>query len=248
MVQEVVTVFLLGHITGDFYLQSSSLAEKKEKSGKTLVLHGVLYLISVAGVSIIVFGTELLIWCIGISAIHLMLDFIKICVKNKFGSCEGEKISAYLYLTDQFLHILTILTAGVVINIGDETYVHTTFIRLLADSFNLDMNRCFSMLLAIMTVIKPCSITIRVILSGYRIAENTAGVKNAGALIGILERLILLMLLSVGQYGAIGFVLTAKSVARYNKIAEDPKFGEYYLLGTLLSSMLVIAVYMLILN
>lgn len=205
MVQEVVTVFLLGHITGDFYLQSSSLAEKKEKSGKTLVLHGVLYLISVAGVSIIVFGTELLIWCIGISAIHLMLDFIKICVKNKFGSCEGEKISAYLY-------------------------------------------RCFSMLLAIMTVIKPCSITIRVILSGYRIAENTAGVKNAGALIGILERLILLMLLSVGQYGAIGFVLTAKSVARYNKIAEDPKFGEYYLLGTLLSSMLVIAVYMLILN
>ena len=34
----------------------------------------------------------------------------------------------------------------------------------------------------------------------------------------------------------------------YNKIAEDPKFGEYYLLGTLLSSMLVIAVYMLILN
>ena len=110
------------------------------------------------------------------------------------------------------------------------------------------MNRCFSMLLAIMTVIKPCSITIRVILSGYRIAENTAGVKNAGALIGILERLILLMLLLVGQDGAIGFVLTAKSVARYNKIAEDPKFGEYYLLGTLLSSMLVIAVYMLILN
>ena len=96
MVQEVVTVFLLGHITGDFYLQSSSLAEKKEKSGKTLVLHGVLYLISVAGVSIIVFGTELLIWCIGISAIHLMLDFIKICVKTKFGSCEGEKISAYI--------------------------------------------------------------------------------------------------------------------------------------------------------
>lgn len=34
MVQEVVTVFLLGHITGDFYLQSSSLAEKKRKIRK----------------------------------------------------------------------------------------------------------------------------------------------------------------------------------------------------------------------
>lgn len=247
MIQEIVTVFLLGHITGDFYLQSSSLAEKKEKSGKALALHGVFCFLSTAGVSVCVFGTELLTWCMGISAIHLMIDFTKIRVKARCYICQGNMKNTYLYLTDQFLHVFTILAAGAMINIGGETFAYTSFIRFLADTFDLDIPRSLSLSFAALTIIKPCSITIRVILSGFRIAENTNGVKNAGSLIGILERLILLMLLSAGQYGAIGFVLTAKSIARYNKIAENPEFGEYFLLGTLLSSMLVIAVYMIFL-
>ena len=45
------------------------------------------------------------------------------------------------------------------------------------------------------------------------------------------------------QFSAIGLVLTAKSVARYNKIAEDKDFAEYYLLGTLLSTVLVIVMF-----
>ena len=44
----------------------------------------------------------------------------------------------------------------------------------------------------------------------------------------------------MNQYSAIGFVLTAKSVARYDKIAKDEKFAEYYLLGTLTSTLCVI--------
>ena len=53
-------------------------------------------------------------------------------------------------------------------------------------------------------------------------------------------------MLYAGQWTAIGFVLTAKSVARYNKISEDPQFAEYYLLGTLLSSLLIMVSYYLI--
>lgn len=65
-------------------------------------------------------------------------------------------------------------------------------------------------------------------------------------MIGVLERCIILLMLSVGQYAAIGFVLTAKSIARYNKIGEDARFSEYYLLGTLLSTLLVIGMYLII--
>lgn len=63
----------------------------------------------------------------------------------------------------------------------------------------------------------------------------------------MLERVIVLLLLSAGQYAAIGFVLTAKSVARYNRISEDARFAEYYLLGTLLSTAMVLGVYRIIL-
>ncbi|MPN60962.1 hypothetical protein SDC9_208695 [bioreactor metagenome] len=66
---------------------------------------------------------------------------------------------------------------------------------------------------------------------------------NAGAFIGSLERLIIVLLLSVNQYSAIGLVLTAKSVARYDKISKDQIFSEYYLLGTLLSTLYVIVAF-----
>ncbi|WP_343250273.1 hypothetical protein [Diplocloster hominis] len=59
-------------------------------------------------------------------------------------------------------------------------------------------------------------------------------------MIGTIERLIMLIFLSLGQYAAIGLVLTAKSIARYDKIVKEPEFAEYYLLGTLLSTVSVI--------
>ena len=46
----------------------------------------------------------------------------------------------------------------------------------------------------------------------------------------------------MNQYSAIGLVLTAKSIARYDKIAKEPDFAEYYLLGTLLSTVAVILI------
>jgi len=70
--------------------------------------------------------------------------------------------------------------------------------------------------------------------------------KKTGAFIGLLERIIILIFLSIGQYSAIGLVLTAKSVARYDKISKDKNFAEYYLLGTLLSTVIVIVVYFIL--
>ena len=57
---------------------------------------------------------------------------------------------------------------------------------------------------------------------------------RVGAVIGILERLIVGALVLVGQYAAIGLVVTAKTIARFRQL-EDRQFAEYYLLGTLAS-------------
>lgn len=43
----------------------------------------------------------------------------------------------------------------------------------------------------------------------------------------------MLIFLSMNQYTAMGFVLTAKSIARYDKITKDEKFAEYYLLNAI---------------
>ena len=55
-----------------------------------------------------------------------------------------------------------------------------------------------------------------------------------GELIGKLERVLVVMLILFNQFGGIGFVLTAKSLARF-KMFEDKEFAERYLIGTLAS-------------
>ena len=101
----------------------------------------------------------------------------------------------------------------------------------------------------ILIVCRPDNITIKKLLFKYKPGGKDGNddhtVKNVGAFIGTLERMIIVLLLSVNQYAAIGLVLTAKSVARYDKISKDPPFAEYYLLGTLLSTLLVILTYLL---
>ena len=62
---------------------------------------------------------------------------------------------------------------------------------------------------------------------------------NIGSLIGILERVIILLLGALELYGSIALVLTAKSLARFKQL-ENKKFAEKYLVGTLMS--LIIAI------
>ena len=63
--------------------------------------------------------------------------------------------------------------------------------------------------------------------------------RRAGRCIGMLERAVILSLARAGAFTSIAFVLTAKSIARYKEL-EKREFAEYYLVGTLLSTLLAI--------
>lgn len=69
---------------------------------------------------------------------------------------------------------------------------------------------------------------------------------NAGRVIGDLERIIMLTLVVAGQYGAVGLVVAAKSIARSEVISQGQ--AEYYLIGTLASILLSVAVGVLLLS
>lgn len=100
----------------------------------------------------------------------------------------------------------------------------------------------------LLLVDRPTNSIIKNMLLKYKPAESTEATcyNSAGAFIGTIERIVVLVFLSVNQYSAIGLILTAKSIARYQKITENKEFAEYYLLGTLLSVLLVITYYLLL--
>jgi hypothetical protein len=61
-----------------------------------------------------------------------------------------------------------------------------------------------------------------------------AQVARVGATIGILERVLIVVFVLTGTEAAIGFVVAAKTLARF-RLLDDRDFAEYYLLGTLAS-------------
>ena len=241
MLKDIWIVFLTGHMLGDFYLQTSVMAEEKEENYGRLLTHGLIYLTCMIILGVAVFGISGLKWGLLISVLHLMIDFLKCRIKKKGKYRERNVI---IYVADQLLHIAVIILAGAAMRYSVGQPHYTYLIELTEKSFYIDFTAVFSWILALLFSVKPCSITTKIVLAGYRPQVKSGEIKNGGAMIGIFERYIIFLLLFIGQYGAIGLVLTAKSIARYNKMTEDPQFAEYYLLGTLLSMALVMTIYL----
>ena len=239
MFRPLLCIFLLAHLLGDFYFQSSNLAKKKKSNYAWLMFHGLAYLSAGLLTILPYYSTTLLINLIILAALHLTIDSLK------FFLTKSIKNRSVVYLIDQLLHLLCIVVVALVLPYHN---YQLALIAPLTPFSQLDtVNELYYWLTLLLLVVKPASLTIRILLSDYRCQQDPAdGIKNAGALIGILERIIILLFLSIQQYSAIGLVLTAKSVARYNKIAEDKQFAEYYLLGTLLSTLFVLAGYLLL--
>ncbi len=60
---------------------------------------------------------------------------------------------------------------------------------------------------------------------------------NRGRVIGFLERLLIYFFVLNSHWSAIGFIVAAKGITRFREL-EERSFAEYFLIGTLLSTIL----------
>src|SRR5260370_38478264 len=69
--------------------------------------------------------------------------------------------------------------------------------------------------------------------------DRTAGAIDVarGRAVGSLERALALTMVLLGDYAAVGWIIAAKSLARFKQL-EDREFAEYFLVGTLASFLL----------
>jgi hypothetical protein len=73
------------------------------------------------------------------------------------------------------------------------------------------------------------------ILMAPWVAAAPQGLPGGGRVIGLLERGLIFVLILAGQPAAVGFLIAAKSVLRYEATREDQKAAEYVIIGTLAS-------------
>lgn len=227
--------FLTIHILGDFYLQTDKLANRKLKKYPYVLLHSLYYLLCSVICVLPFWSMEGFISALLLAALHFALDSARYLFTTK------KRPTAMMYVIDQSIHLLFIaVVASVLAYLGYELRLLPIVNKYLSAITENPLS-LLGFAGSILMIFKPANVTIKQLVGKYKPLEgNLNELSNAGASVGTLERIIILLLLSANQYAAIGLVLTAKSVARYNKLSEDKQFAEYYLLGTLLSALFAI--------
>ncbi|NLM10483.1 MAG: DUF3307 domain-containing protein [Clostridiaceae bacterium] len=242
MFREYFLLLILGHIVGDFYIQTEYMAYKKREDKKKLLLHGLLYWLSMLFVSLPVISLPIVLFATIASVLHFSIDYLKyiyISVQKKKG-CFTARIEQNVFFTDQVLHVLGLIIIAYSFISSNYTFCVNYFTKSLLLTTGLSAKNLLNWLVVLLAIHKPANIIISQFLMSFRPAnKNKKGGENrkAGKYIGTLERIIILLFISLKQYSAIGLVLTAKSIARYDRITKDASFAEYYLLGTLLSTL-----------
>ena len=214
------TLFLslvLAHIIGDFYLQTDKSCEQKEtRKFKSWFLY--VHVITIGLLSwVIVPSCNFGLWALLIAVSHFAIDAVKIhCPKGLWS-----------FVIDQLLH-LGILSA--ISNIYEPAKELPLQMIDCSGSFSISL-----LILAILLCMKPANILIKLILEKYQVGESEScnNIKNAGALIGNLERILTIVFVLLGQFEAIGFIVAAKSILRFKD--TDTAKTEYVLAGTFLS-------------
>ncbi|MBQ2907961.1 MAG: DUF3307 domain-containing protein [Bacteroidales bacterium] len=214
------TLFLslvLAHIIGDFYLQTDKCCEQKEtRKFKSWFLY--VHTITIGLLSwMIVPSCSFGLWALMIAVSHFAIDVVKIhCPKGLWS-----------FVIDQLLHFGILAAISTIYETTKELPLQM-----------IDNPSSFStplLILAILLCIKPANILIKLILEKYQVGESAScdNIKNAGALIGNLERLLTIVFVLLGQFEAIGFIVAAKSILRFKD--TDTAKTEYVLAGTFLS-------------
>ena len=152
---------------------------------------------------------------------HYLIDLGKLYGTNK-------KNKRWLYLADQVAHISVIIAIWI---FHDQSFT--------AMNWELPA-RFWAFVLCLLFLTTPVSFGLKIFFTRWKLNPKSAGInslKNAGNWIGIIERLLVFVFIVVGQFGAVGFLLAAKSVFRFGDLNRESnmKLTEYVLIGTLLS-------------
>ena len=214
------TKLLLAHLIGDFLVQPSRWVIHKEANkitSKYLYLHVLIHFL----ITMLVLW-DLTYWKMAliIAGLHYVIDLAKLYMVPFF------RIRAIPFFIDQSLHLGVLYGAAHFENLIPYTNAWIGQIN-------------WYLLTAIVFVSFPAGIIMGKLLEGMsqKIELDHKSLPNAGKYIGIMERLFVLMFIILGKWEAIGLLIAAKSVFRFNDLKEsnNRKLTEYILIGTLLS-------------
>lgn len=224
---EMFLCLVLAHLVADFLLQTNKICKNKaEKKWKSPYHYG--HAVVVFGISWLVACDLRFWWCaLIIGVAHFAIDMWK--------SYRTDNVICFS--VDQILHMLVIIGFSWFWSANNEWRV----------PFGIEVGYVAGAVAAIICC-KPANIFIKLMLKHYSVnmpAEKESGF-NAGALIGTIERWLILLFVCLGRYDALGLLIAAKSIIRFSE--KDTAKTEYVLAGTLLSIFIAVLAGMMVIG
>lgn len=241
MIQQLLQLFsiqLLGHMLGDFYLQCERMCDSKRRNGFkscALYVHTLLVFLSAWGVT-----ATLSFWwaALLIAILHGLVDGVKSYIP-KSGVLKKTLNSSISFYIDQVIHV-SVIAFVVWLYVNHYWWQEWNWLTPYRNS----------MILAVVFCLWPANFFIGEFLRMIKIEKNNKEKKgsqedigeehrkqtlDASRVIGSVERMLVFVFVWLGQYSAIGFLITAKSVMRFPEMGQGKNNAEYYLVGSLLS-------------
>lgn len=232
----ILVRLLIAHCITDFLLQPNKwILDKRRRiwNSKYLWYHGL-----ITGALAWLFVPDINIWwaILFIITTHVITDGWKLTAEKKHGS----KLS--FFLIDRFFHVLFLVVAWLWIIDGWNQ------MKIFFQSYLPDY-RLLLRVLGYLLMIGPVGYIIQFLTRKWIFElDPDDSLKEAGKWIGILERVLTITFIYISQFGAIGFLVAAKSILRVIDKPDKPnseptlikpfssrKRTEYVLIGTFLS-------------
>lgn len=247
-------LLLLAHLGADFLGQTDRAVRARSRGriwpylthGMTIAgaFFGVLHFYGLAGAALV---------ALAVTGIHLPQDWLR----DRLDRGCSPPTRLWLFLADQALHFLILFVVWERLGWQSDGRVLQFYARLVRPSVveaaasslgslpGLSLERILLAAVAYAGVMFGGAVLLRYCLDLLRagIAGGESGAAGApdrvGRAIGILERGLILTMVLADVLSAVGFVIAAKSVARFKDL-ENKEFAEYYLVGTLASTLLAV--------
>jgi len=230
----------MAHWLADFLLQPKSwIADKKNKLWASVYLY---IHVLIVGLITAIFLWNIHLWkpVLIIALTHLFIDGFKLQAERYFKDTTNADFQ--IFIIDQLLHVAVIIIIWLWMINGWANW--SKMVSTLAGNYNIWLRG-----LGYVFVTTPVGYIINFLTRKWNndLMPNDS-LPNAGKWIGILERLLILTMVFIDQFSAIGFLVAAKSILRVTdkpeKLSTDTTSGkpfssrkhtEYVLIGTFLS-------------
>lgn len=228
------------HLIGDFYLQSDKVARCKNArisdkcntctkcpQGSYLnwgyvLIHSLIYVIPFLPLFFMVNIKVFIAIVVVLVISHIIIDAVT-CWANK-----KTKVTV-VFLVDQAVHSVVLYSICKYFSLNMISTAYATPIKV-----------AFIVLL----LIAPCSILINKLMEDTFPGSVSVGLFDVGSIIGILERLLVVIFAYLGDLAAIAIIITVKTWARTADLKKKG-FRNRYLLGTLASLVAAALVFIL---